>query len=116
MFTQSSDEIMDKTVWKNERLLILQTILNSLNPTIRYEAYSSSDPTRNRLAWFQALSAQYTLDALQENARQNYPQIKQFDLIAKSADYNLVECRKRRICRKSRLSGRATSAVGCQST
>lgn len=53
------------------------------------------------------LSAQYTLDALQENARQNYPQIKQFDLIAKSADYNLSNAATANLPQIS-LSGRAT--------
>lgn len=53
------------------------------------------------------LSAQYTLEVLQEKARQNYPQIKQFDLIAKSADYNLSNAATANLPQIS-LSGRAT--------
>jgi len=55
----------------------------------------------------QALSAQYTIDALQEKARQNYPQIKQFDLIEKSAEYNLSNATSANLPQVS-LSGRAT--------
>lgn len=53
------------------------------------------------------LKAQLTIDALQESARQNYPQIKQFDLISKSADYNLSNATKSNLPQVS-LSGRAT--------
>ncbi len=55
----------------------------------------------------QVLSAQYTIDALQEKARQNYPQIKQFDLIQKSAEYNLSNASSANLPQVS-LSGRAT--------
>jgi len=55
----------------------------------------------------QVLSAQYTIDALQEKARQNYPQIKQFDLIKKSAEYNLSNALSANLPQVS-LSGRAT--------
>jgi len=55
----------------------------------------------------QVLSAQYTIDALQEKARQNYPQIKQFDLIQKSANYNLSNASSANLPQVS-LSGRAT--------
>ncbi|HET9572006.1 MAG TPA: TolC family protein [Bacteroidales bacterium] len=53
------------------------------------------------------LSAQLTIDALQESARQNYPQIKQFDLISKSADFNLSNVTKAYLPQVN-LSGRAT--------
>lgn len=55
----------------------------------------------------QVLSAQYSIDALQEKARQNYPQIKQFDLIQKSAEYNLSNASSANLPQVS-LSGRAT--------
>jgi len=55
----------------------------------------------------QTLSAQYTIDALQEKARQNYPQIKQFDLIQKSADFNLSNASSAYLPQVT-LSGRAT--------
>ena len=55
----------------------------------------------------QTLSAQYTIDALQEKARQNYPQIKQFDLIQKSADFNLSNASSAYFPQVT-LSGRAT--------
>jgi len=55
----------------------------------------------------QTLSAQYTIDALQEKARQNYPQIKQFDLIQKSADFNLSNVSSAYLPQVT-LSGRAT--------
>jgi len=55
----------------------------------------------------QFLSAQLNLDALQEKARQNYPQIKQFDLIAKSTAYNLSNASSAYLPQVS-LSGRAT--------
>jgi len=38
--------------------------------------------------------AQLTIDQCQEKARQNYPQIKQFELIEKSAEYNLSNVAK----------------------
>lgn len=38
--------------------------------------------------------AQLSLDACQEKARKNYPQVKQFDLIEKSAGYNLSNAGK----------------------
>jgi outer membrane protein TolC len=53
------------------------------------------------------LSAQFTIDALQEQARLNYPQIKQFDLISKSAEYNLSNTSSANLPQIS-LSGRAT--------
>jgi outer membrane protein TolC len=53
------------------------------------------------------LSAQIGLDQLQENARQNYPQVKQFDLIRQSADYNLSNASKAYLPQVG-LSGRAT--------
>ncbi len=55
----------------------------------------------------QALSAQLTIEALQEKARQNYPQIKQFDLISKSAEYNLSNASSANLPQVT-LSGRAT--------
>ena len=55
----------------------------------------------------QALSAQLTLDALQEKARQNYPQIKQFDLLSKSAELNLSNASSANLPQIT-LSGRAT--------
>ena len=55
----------------------------------------------------QALSAQYTIDAMQEKVRQNYPQIKQFDLIQKSADFNLSNASSAYLPQVT-LSGRAT--------
>jgi outer membrane protein TolC len=55
----------------------------------------------------QALSAQLTIDALQEKARQNYPQIKQFDLISKSAELNLSNASSANLPQIT-LSGRAT--------
>ncbi|MCX6309421.1 MAG: TolC family protein [Bacteroidia bacterium] len=55
----------------------------------------------------QALSAQFTIDGLQEKARQNYPQIKQFSLIEKSAEYNLSNSSRAYLPQVS-LSARAT--------
>jgi outer membrane protein TolC len=55
----------------------------------------------------QTISAQYTIDALQEKARQNYPQIKQLDLIQKSADFNLSNASSAYLPQVT-LSGRAT--------
>lgn len=55
----------------------------------------------------QTLTAQFTIDALQDKARQNYPQIKQFDLITKSAEYNLNNASSANLPQIS-LSGRAT--------
>lgn len=43
---------------------------------------------------FYSVFAQLTLDVCQEKARQNYPMIKQFDLIKKSADYSLSNAGK----------------------
>lgn len=54
-----------------------------------------------------ALFAQHTLESLQEKARLNYPQIKQFELIAQSAEYNLSNASKAYLPQVS-LSGRAT--------
>ena len=56
---------------------------------------------------FQAATAQFTMDALQEKARQNYPQIRQYDLISKSAEFNLSNASKANLPQVS-LSGRAT--------
>ncbi len=53
------------------------------------------------------LYAQYTIDALQLKARQNYPQIKQFDLIVKSAEFNLANASSANLPQVS-LSGRAS--------
>jgi len=55
----------------------------------------------------QTLTAQITIDALQEKARQNYPQIKQFELITKSAEFNLSNASSANLPQIS-LSGRAT--------
>jgi outer membrane protein TolC len=52
-------------------------------------------------------SAQLTLDVCQEKARQNYPQIKQLDLIAKSVDYNISNANKAWLPQLS-FSARAT--------
>jgi len=51
--------------------------------------------------------AQLTIDACQEKARQNYPQIKQFDLIQKSAEYSLSNAVKSWLPQLS-MSARAT--------
>jgi outer membrane protein TolC len=40
------------------------------------------------------LQAQVTLESCQEKARLNYPMIKQYDLIAKSAEYNISNANK----------------------
>src|SRR5579872_6799300 len=41
-----------------------------------------------------SLRAQVTLQSCQERAKANYPMIKQYDLISKSADYNLSNANK----------------------
>ena len=41
-----------------------------------------------------ALYAQLTLDSCQQKARRNYPAIRQFELIARSAEYNLKNANK----------------------
>lgn len=53
------------------------------------------------------LSAQLSLDDLQTKARANYPQIKQFDLIRQSAEYNLSNASKAYLPQVS-LAGKAT--------
>jgi outer membrane protein TolC len=53
------------------------------------------------------LHAQLTVDQCQEKARQNYPQIKQFALIEKSAEYNLYNANKAYLPQVS-LSAKAT--------
>lgn len=55
----------------------------------------------------QVLFAQYTIDVLQEKAKQNYPQIRQFDLIEQSAEYNLSNASSANLPQIS-LSARAT--------
>lgn len=55
----------------------------------------------------QTLTAQFTIDDLQEKARQNYPQIKQFDLISKTTEHNLNNASTANLPQIS-LSGRAT--------
>lgn len=55
----------------------------------------------------QTLTAQFTIDDLQEKARQNYPQIKQFDLISKTTEHNLNNASTANLPQIS-LSGKAT--------
>ena len=56
---------------------------------------------------FYSVFAQLTLEVCQEKARHNYPMIKQFDLIQKSADYSLSNVGKSWLPQLS-LSARAT--------
>jgi len=53
------------------------------------------------------MNGQLTIEACQEMARQNYPQVRQFDLIQQSADYNLSNAGKNWLPQVS-LSARAT--------
>lgn len=56
---------------------------------------------------FSAAFCQISLDKCQKEARQNYPQVKQFDLISKSSEYNLSNAGKTWLPQLS-LSARAT--------
>ena len=56
---------------------------------------------------FSALYGQLTIDECQEKARMNYPQIKQFELIEKTAEYNISNANKAYLPQLS-FSARAT--------